>query len=258
MELRKLISSIIKEEILKENFLMERLTEIDNDVDYIYDNYFKKDIEEIQRTNIVTIDMFKKSKLDTSYLMSKDASIANKENPCLININFGGINHYNPNEQIINLTINGNALSHVMNYKGNIELAKNELPERVQKRFKQEFTEEKLKGTINHELVHWIDDTLHNKHIQKTLEKAKETKGGIFRNKPISMNYLEIQAQIHNIKQAKRKHSENWDNLTFGDLLEIIPVLSIINNGLSFENREQWRKAIRRRMYREGLLGKKM
>ena len=163
-----------------------------------------------------------------------------------------------PSKQIINLTMNDNALKHVMNYEGNIELAKNELPESLQKMLKQEFTEEKFKGTINHELVHWIDDTLHNKHIQKTLEKAKETNGGIFRNKPINMSYLEIQAQIHNIKQAKRKHSENWDNITFGDLLEIIPSLGCINNNLSFENKEQWRKTIRRRMYREGLLGKKM
>ena len=37
----------------------ESLAEVDKDVDFIYDKYFKSDIDEIKKTGIITKDMFK-------------------------------------------------------------------------------------------------------------------------------------------------------------------------------------------------------
>jgi hypothetical protein len=69
---------------------------------------------------------------------------------------------------------------------------------------------------------------------------------------------MEIQAQIHNVKQLYKKYKDIWDDLTFDNMLDLSPLLSSINNNFSGDIKTTWRKNLKIRMHREGLLGKNM
>ena len=142
---------------------------------------------------------------------------------------------------------------------GDFVKAVNDLSDYKQKKiFKIEFTEEKIKGSIHHELTHWIDDVFHNRHIEKRINKQVELQtrdiGGI----PVNATKMEIQGQIHNIKQLYNKYKNNWDVLTFDDILNISPTLNTVNNSLPSNFKERWIRDLKIRMNREGLLGKNM
>ena len=245
--------------LLRENILSEKLTDIDADVNFLYDKYFKDDIDAIERTGFITSDMFNQSKIDTSILTSPDSIKSNELNPCTIKINPGS-NFYGPKIKIIGVGYARGAYDFVINNgNGNIEKAIQHLQDSKQKiSLSKEFTESKIKGSIHHELVHWIDDTLNNKHIEarvaKTLEKNTKNLNGI----PVDATRMEIQAQIHNIKQLYNKHKEIWNEISFQDMLEMSPSLFSIDNRLTGEIRLKWRKELKLRMNREGLLGKNM
>ena len=254
MELRKLIRAIINESF--NELIDEALANVDNDVDFLYDTYFKEDIDTIKKTGIITTDMFKKNKTSTSVLKDSESVEADKINRCPITINLGYGSYYNPFDQTINISANKSAIDYVL-YDSNGDLKK------AASRFGYskiitEFKEERIKGSIHHELSHWIDDTLHNQHIKKRLKKAQELGTKDKKNEPMNASKLEIQAQIHNIKQLYNKYRDIWDRLSFEDLINLSPTLSAIYNSFSNEIRNKWIRNIKTRMYREGLLGKKM
>jgi hypothetical protein len=130
--------------------------------------------------------------------------------------------------------------------------------EKQRKTLIKEFTEIRIKGSIHHELAHWIDDTLNNRHIKARVGKAMERNtrdlGGI----PVDATRMEIQGQIHNIKQAYNKNKDVWDELSFQDVLDLLPSTNSVNNKLTGETKAKWRKELKLRMNREGLLGKNM
>jgi len=147
----------------------------------------------------------------------------------------------------------------VLSNGGDFVKAVNDLSDYKQKKiFKIEFTEEKIKGSIHHELTHWIDDVFHNRHIEKRINKQVELQtrdiGGI----PVNATKMEIQGQIHNIKQLYNKYKNNWNVLTFDDILNISPALNTVNNSLPSNFKERWIRDLKIRMNREGLLGKNM
>ena len=78
--------------------------------------------------------------------------------------------------------------------------------------------------------------------------------GGI----PVNATKMEIQGQIHNIKQLYNKYKNNWNVLTFDDILNISPALNTVNNSLPSNFKERWLRDLKIRMNREGLLGKNM
>ena len=242
-------------EIIKEEAsINEKLTAVDEDVNFIYDTYFKKDVDQIKETGIITKEMFTKNAINTEDLKDAESVEANKLNKCDILINYGG-NFYQPSKRKISVSIHSGAVGFVIEYgKGYLADAVNELGIRTQKESMQrEFTEEKIKGSIHHELAHWIDDTMNNQHIYKRLLTARE--GG---NKHVNATKMEIQGQIHNIKQLYNKNKGVWDEWTFEQLLRNSPTLNKINNELPFKLRDQWVKDIKKRMHRENLLGKRM
>jgi len=242
---------------LYERLVTEKLTDIDDDVDLIYNMYFKNDIEEIQNTGVARTTMFKSDKTNTSILKSKECVEADYKNRCEILINHG-INYYNPFKKIISISINKNALNVIFNNNGNLIDAINYLPDEQKKMFKTEFTEEKIKGSIHHELTHWIDDTMHNEHIKNKISKANEF--GNYNPDSDSMitSKIEIQGQIHNIKQLYNKYKDIWDKLTFKEMIELSSSLTSIYNKLDYDMKKQWLRDIKIRMDREGLLGKNM
>ena len=266
MELRKLIRAIINEsfnenvsfldEYSSDKLIDEALADVDNDVDFLYDTYFKEDIDTIQKTGTITRDMFQKNQTSTSVLKEFESVKADEINRCLITINLSNGNFYNPFDKIINISVNESAVDYVISYSnGDLKKAAMSLED---DRIISEFTEEKVKGSIHHELSHWIDDTLHNQHIKRRLIKAKELGTKNKKNEPINSSKLEIQAQIHNIKQLYNKYRDIWNTLSFEDLINLSPTLNALYNSFNYEIRHKWVKNIKTRMYREGLLGKKM
>jgi len=239
--------------------ITEKLANVDDDVDLLYNLYFKKGIDELSKTKIIkpkTYQFLKKTNIsDTSILKSEESKLAHELNPCKILINFGG-NGYNPVDKEIRISIHGQALDYAMEYDGNLELALNKLlPLRNQRSsFLQEFSEEKIKGTIHHELAHWLDDTFNKEHLKYKVTKTPE----ILKNFNINVTKHEIHGQMHNIKQLHNKYKEIWDGLTFQDLLTMSPSLNTIYHRLPQDIKKQWLKDLKKRMHRENLLGKRM
>ena len=263
---------------LNENLITEKLTDVEDDVDLIYDKYFKKDIDEVQRTGIVTNDMFKTDQTDSNILISKDAREANLmtlkkfKEPVTIFINKRFSNNidnfYSFKENIISIGISRDALEYALdNHGGDIQKAADGLPLKLKITFKQQFTEEKMKGSIHHELVHWIDQTFNKDSVSRAVDrynmlvqkKKRQKKAAEGSGTDINFEYIERQAQIHNIKQLYNKHKEQWDKLTFKEMLELSPTLDTVYHMLGDKNlRDKWIRVIKQRMYREGLLGKNM
>jgi len=249
----------IVREVLLESVIEERLMNVEDDVDFIYDKYLRDDIEEIKRTGILTIDMFPSPEFKTNELKSKLAQKSDNLNPCRVLINTGK-NYYSPMGQLISVGVSSSAVDFVLKeFNGDLKEAINELDENQSKSLSNEFSESKIKGSIHHELAHWIDDTLHNQHIKRRAVNANEkgvgmTKKGL----PINADKMEIQGQIHNIVQLKREYFDVWDSLTFEDLLDLSPTLNLINRQLSGDVKNKWRRNLITRMNRENLLGNNM
>lgn len=252
------MKSLIKK-LLRENLLNEKLTNIDDDVNMFYLKYFDFDVKELERTGVITNTMFLQSETNTVILKSDDSIKSNNLNSCIIKLNTGS-NGYQPSTRTITIGVTSNAINFIKDEaKGNINLAINMLTdEKYKDLLSREFTEERIKGSIHHELAHWIDDTLNNGHINKRLDKAMEVGtrdlGGI----PVNATKMEIQAQIHNIKQLHNKYSDIWDSLSFNDMLKYSPPLSNVYNSLIGAVKIKWIRELKTRMYREGLLGKNM
>jgi hypothetical protein len=254
----------MKEEIkilLRENLLLiERLTNVDSDVDLIYNRFFKNDVDEIKRTNMVNREMFSVDDMSTSELKSTESINANKINKCNIIINYPNKgNFYQPKKSLISLSINQGALEYALDNNGSLKLAHSHLYGNKANTFLKEFSEERIKGSIHHELVHWIDDTINNSHIYKSLKKTEEKKlKMVYRNIPIDASTMEIQAQIHNIKQYYNKHKDIWDTLSFNDIINSVLTINVVYNKLHGNVRIEWLKRLKKRMAREGLLGDNM
>jgi len=103
--------------------LNEKLMRINKDVDLIYNIYFKKDYDKINKTRRIDDSMFKYNVTDTSILNSNICKIAHNINPCKIYINKSVSNNYNPYYNEINLTVNNNAINFAMDYDGFIDIA---------------------------------------------------------------------------------------------------------------------------------------
>lgn len=235
------------------NTINERLMDVNKDVDYIYDLFFKKDVVKFNESGIITDGMFESNKLSTKDLKEPLSVKADKLNRCEILINKNG-NFYKPSENIISLSVNFNAVSFIKS-SGGLENAIKNLSSSKAEVLKYELSESRIKGSIHHELVHWLDETLHNKHITKKLKKAKEV-GNWGRN--VNSTKMEIQSQIHNIVQLKREYADIWDEMSFREMLIKSPSLDTIYSMLRGEEKKNWILDLKKRMFREGLLGKNM
>jgi hypothetical protein len=243
------------QKILRESLLSERLTDVNADVDLIYDLGFRDDVDRLKETGVLTDDMFPKSEFDTKYLKAEESINAHKLNPCRIEINHAG-NFYKPSTNLISVGIHAGAKGLIIDNGGKLNDTNKYLNDKQAVGIRNEFTEGKIKGSIHHELVHWIDDTINNRHIAKAVSSPDTMKK--LHSKNVNTNYMELQAQIHNIVQLKRKNEDIWNGLKFMDLVDMSPTLNNIYYNLSGDARSEWIRNLKTRMYREGLLGKTM
>ena len=170
-----------------------------------------------------------------------------------------GHNGYQPSKSNIYISVNENAKNLVLGFDGDIQEASKYIEEGFRRtNFLREFVPEKIKGSIHHELAHWIDDTFNRGHILKRLNKQVELGTRNLKNIPVNMTKMEIQGQIHNVKQLYNKYKEIWDELSFMQMVKMSPPLNLIYNELNFEQKKTWTRDLKTRMFRENLLGKKM
>lgn len=252
--------NIIKK-IIKEEIINEKLINVETDVDMLYDMFFKKDIDLINQKQFIPNSVFQNRITSTDILKDEKSKLSHQLNPCEIYINYGS-NYYSPTNSLISLSINNSAVVYVNSYNGDLEKAINSLSNYQYDSLKNEFTEHRIKGSIHHELIHWIDDTLNNYHITKRINKQISNNTKNLNNIPVDTAKFEINAQIYNIKQLNNIFKDVWNELTFNDLIKLSPTLNAINNKLNNHLNQNfkklWIKNLKTRMYREQLLGKNM
>ena len=235
------------------------LYDIDQDVNIIY-SYFKSEINEIKKTGIIKSDYFKTRVITTFDLVSEKSKLAHNKNPCYITLNNNEGNYYKPSNNEsdisnISISVNPNAINYLMEeHDGDIISASKIYPI-----IKEEFKEYKIKGSIRHELAHWIDDTTNNYHISKKLFKTGMIN---YLNKKgynnINVSNFEIYSIMQNIYELKMEYNDEWNKLTFIEMLQKNPILKNIYKTLDKKDFEFWKKTIKKKMYKEGILGKNM
>ena len=252
--------NIVVNKPLEENdsLLNEKLADVDDDVDMLYDMYFRESVDEVKRTGIINAKVFKQLETDTSILKNEKCIKAHEINPCKLLVNKSS-NHYDPVNSIISIGISLNAANYIIsNFMGDIQKAIAYQDEDQRSSLSREFTEERIKGSIHHELAHWLDDTFNNQHIKKRIDKNLAGEVLPYNTVTVNAHYMEIQGQIHNIKQLHNKYKDIWDDLTFEGMINLSPPLTHVYKTLPYTNKVNWVKNLKLRMFREGLLGKKM
>ena len=265
----------------KANTLSQYITEstfnLSSDVDLIYDVYFSDFVNSLWEGSFDPDAPLPYTKeLRTSALTSPKAVKANAINPSLIIIN-ANANIYR--KDLIQVGIHRQVLD-IIRDSGSLRDAIRDVErynnKKVADQFKTELTPARIKGSIHHELSHWVDDALHNNHISNRVaytseldlgnkDKARRhmNQGQIAR---VLTNY-EINAQIHSIIELKRGIGEvNWNNITLDQMIEKSPSLHTIKQELlvlafnddNLNAYQLWKKILRKRMHREGLLGENM
>jgi len=119
-----------------------------------------------------------------------------------------------------------------------------------------------IQQTITHELSHWMDDALHNKHYTKR-DKLWMKKNFDKQYDPLHMykktkweeSKTEIEALISEIELYRRTLTKDeWNIMTLDDLLINLKGM----NSFSIIDNTNTRKMILKRLHREKLLGKNM
>jgi hypothetical protein len=248
------IIDIIKEEY---RLIKEKTYNIDDDVDFIYEYYFKEDIIKINNGDYD--DIFKPKFSSSTIFSSEEAREAHKINPINIYINDkNNTNGYDFINKIIYLGIHKQALSIVVNYPSIESAVKSTGYDMIGK----EFTESKIKGSIRHEMIHWLDDTFTNVFKKRKIFNPIENLRDYNKKNYIYFDKFEINALIGNIIEAKRSTSKNlWNKLTFDEMLDLTPALHTVKtimNKIDKNKYKQWKKEVLTRMNRENLLGDNM
>lgn len=109
------------------------------------------------------------------------------------------------------------------------------------------FSKNRIKGTIAHEITHWLDDAEHDLHLTKILSTGKKSVAYIHKYGTREATPAETQAIVHELNYLKSVW-DCWDDITFDDLIHI----------MGWDISKDAKKQIIKRMHRENLLGKKM
>jgi hypothetical protein len=129
--------------------------------------------------------------------------------------------------------------------------------------FAEEFNPVRIKSTIYHELTHWLDDALHNNHLEKRIAALKskvmsmgtdsERREFLSKGKPWEEKYFEINAVVHQVAYIKRVDPVAWDAMSWRDLETLVSTI-----GTVFKKNPKARKMLIKRLEREKLIGKNM
>lgn len=259
--------------LLESHLLEEGTFDIDNDVDLLMDRLGVNTVLESYKND--------PSKLHSLYWKSQGMTLSSVESdiltdsisiaahdkiPVSIHLKLGGGSHYNPSEGEILISFNGSAIEYLGDEGLNNVQAVSEEPSVV-----QEFTPERMKGLIAHELTHWIGDAVYNQKGQKALAryaKDMDSENDYSERSKITTRLRnasdeELNSFTAQIKQRRRSMGqEKWDNISFRELLQLDTALGHnfkqVYKGLGQSEYVDFVKVLIKRLHREGLLGKSM
>lgn len=250
-------------------YLNEKTFRIGGDVDLVYKKIFHPYIKLLPNFDMF-MDKVNKDKIKSNEyffevifsheLKTKDCKEAHEVNPIGIKGGIFDTSSYVPSLSLIKLSLNIGVIN-ILQQNRSKESIENLIGTAVSKRFFNELSPANLKGTIYHELSHWLNDSLHNKNISKRLKKAQQTQNYDILKKhgdAIFTDY-ELDAQVHAIKQLKRDYRKDWDKLTWYDIIEVKSSFDVIFSRLKHLNSKDQNEYFQRmikRLNREGLLGK--
>ena len=196
-------------------------------------------------------------------LGSVDAKRAHSMNPVHILIGFPSRDvqsQYSPLDKFVLVSPNRKLFRALyLDDLGNLDRVEREI-------FDKEFRIERFRQTLAHELSHWISDSVYGSHIKGLIDRANKLGRADYmklRKHDVNMTYFEIDALIHGIKELRRGYTlEEWDALTFGDLMGLYSSMRVIESRLRENYGEEvsliWQRSMAKRMDREGLLGRGM
>lgn len=247
----------------KQYLLIEKTFNLNKDVEYIYNKFFKAFFKKV-RADKWNGDSLPYKEIHSSELISRDAKKAHELNP--VRIISSNDNSYSPSTSIIRLSPSKYALDYIISNKGFSNAVKDSKNYPNNPKINDDFSMEKMKASIYHELAHWVDDSTHNFYITRTLQRArfnpKKVKEIVNQgHESVDQTSFEINAQIHSLKQRKRTLSKSeWDNLRFDDIMANFEPFNQLRKNFKRNPKEytEWRKKILKRLSRENLLGKKM
>lgn len=250
MNLRK----IIIEEV---TLLVENLYKISDQVDLLYDMFFKDDIIRVNKGDYNNI--FKRKETTSIIFTSDLLKEAHNKNPIKIIINGNEFNNgYAFKDKILYLSININAFNFIKDYSS-IEDAVNKSG---YKQLYNEFKEVKVKASIRHELIHWLDDTFTDVFNKRKIFKTSDDWNKYNKTNYEYFDKFEINSVIGNIYEIKRQTDDDlWNKLSFEDMLDELPSLSLIKKNmkkLDINKYNKWKRDILTRMARENILGDRM
>jgi len=127
--------------------------------------------------------------------------------------------------------------------------------------FRKMFEAGSLKGTIAHELSHWVNDSLNNWAV--SIENVRRKRDGLDDSNQMQ---AELDAQIHNIAQIKHSLGDAYEAFTWTDLFQTENSLTsnfqVFHRGkpitLGPKDFDKMMRRFAQRMRREGLLTKPM
>lgn len=287
-------------ELFQETILMEGMVTFDRTVDAIYKEFFSEHFKEINQMNVDHVRRYAAGEFVRSVSIDqlirqgivKDRNIieTNEISPAIMIFNdvhkgnlFVPRENSKSRKDEIYVTIASSVLDSIRLHP---RLSKKELIDEIEERngqsvgitFQQEFRPVRAKASINHELSHWYDNTVRNRHISNRLIGARNIyndeiaagrsdeiaskRSGRFlfagNQTPSPSNY-EIEAFMSNVRQTKRANRSKWDSITFDEMLNLIPpALGIKHSTTKTKEWGKWRRLVLARMAREGLLGRNM
>lgn len=135
--------------------------------------------------------------------------------------------------------------------------------------FKNNLTIMTFEANFNHEISHWMNDSLQNFNISSAIKTVKAKKillNKYYKVSNINFSHMEIDATIHGIKLICEKFSKaEWDNIDFVDLCYLYPNLFNIivrvfikDESNNLNDLHNYLINLEKRMMRENLLGYKM
>lgn len=260
---------------LTEAHLVEKTWPVSKDVDYIFSTYYGKLFKDIKAGfGHISLGDFKDIEISSEELPSAVARKAHAANPITIKIKSSEAtgNFYNPVEKELQVSPSDSAMHVLRSSSGSIKRALNIVQDDQQEPLKNEFNGVKIKTSIAHELSHWFNDTFHNQHIRDIITKGRTAKAvGVDQGKlksimarglpDIYMSDYEIDAQIHQLKELRRRYKKIWDTLSFENLTTMDRSLGSSSRRIrqsSTQNWKKWKMLLLKRLAREGLLGAKM
>lgn len=246
--------------------LTESVVDISTDVEKIYRRYMANDLKLLLSNGPAALRPKILQPLTVEkMLVSPAAKEAFEKNPLTI-VFYEREPMYVANTSTVYLNFDDDLIKHLDEFGSLPEIKQHVSPGKYI-HLKQSATQETTEAIISHELSHWIRDSLGNRYIAKAATKFAD-RGGLTSKKAVKQwngsyndSYLsnsEIDGQVHELLPLYNKYKEHWEEMTWNELMYLSTALHKRNQNLSPEDKQIWKKKMKIRMQREGILGKKM